>query len=54
MISAGTPGFNRDFAFEAWNWVDKDLVQSGVRDETNRHLSIDWIYAGFVIMCCVV
>lgn len=26
------PGFNRDFAFEAWNWVDKDLVQS-VRDE---------------------
>ena len=22
------PGFNRDFAFEAWNWVDKDLVQS--------------------------
>lgn len=26
------PGFNRDFAFEAWNWVDADLVQQ-VRDE---------------------
>lgn len=24
------PGFNRDFAFEEWNWVDADLVQKFV------------------------
>ena len=28
------PGFNRDFAFEEWNWVDADLVQK-VRDEAD-------------------
>lgn len=34
------PGFNRDFAFEAWQWVDKDLVQS-VRDEAERKANYD-------------
>ena len=34
------PGFNRDFAFEAWNWVDKDLVQS-VRDEAEGKANYD-------------
>lgn len=34
------PGFNRDFAFEAWPWVDKDLVQS-VRDEAERKANYD-------------
>ena len=34
------PGFNRDFAFEAWNWVDKDLVQS-VRDEADSKANYD-------------
>lgn len=34
------PGFNRDFAFEAWNWVDKDLVQS-VRDEADSKVNYD-------------
>ena len=29
------PGFNRDFAFEEWNWVDADLVQK-VRDEAEK------------------
>ena len=29
------PGFNRDFAFEEWNWVDADLVQK-VRDEAEE------------------
>ena len=34
------PGFNRDFAFEAWNWVDKDLVQL-VRDEADSKANYD-------------
>lgn len=34
------PGFNRDFAFEAWNWGDKDLVQS-VRDEADSKANYD-------------
>ena len=34
------PGFNRDFAFEAWNWVGKDLVQS-VRDEADSKANYD-------------
>ncbi|MGT2743616.1 THUMP domain-containing class I SAM-dependent RNA methyltransferase [Streptococcus plurextorum] len=38
------PGFNRNFAFEAWPWVDKDLVQS-VRDDAeekaNYHVELD-------------
>lgn len=34
------PGFNRDFAFEAWQWVDKDLVQS-VRDEAESKANYD-------------
>lgn len=34
------PGFNRDFAFEAWNWVDKELVQT-VRDEAEAKAHYD-------------
>lgn len=34
------PGFNRDFAFEAWNWVDADLVQQ-VRDEAEAKADYD-------------
>lgn len=34
------PGFNRDFAFEAWNWVDADLVQQ-VRDEAEAKSDYD-------------
>lgn len=34
------PGFNRDFAFEAWPWVDKDLVQT-VRDEAEKQANYD-------------
>ncbi|MBM7642231.1 THUMP domain-containing class I SAM-dependent RNA methyltransferase [Streptococcus loxodontisalivarius] len=34
------PGFNRDFAFEAWSWVDKDLVQA-VRDEAESKADYD-------------
>lgn len=34
------PGFNRDFAFEAWPWVDKDLVQR-VRDEADAKANYD-------------
>ncbi|WP_295487105.1 class I SAM-dependent RNA methyltransferase [uncultured Streptococcus sp.] len=34
------PGFNRDFAFEAWNWVDADLVQQ-VRDEADAKADYD-------------
>lgn len=34
------PGFNRNFAFEAWPWVDKDLVQS-VRDEAESKANYD-------------
>ena len=34
------PGFNRDFAFEEWNWVDPDLVQK-VRDEAEEKANYD-------------
>lgn len=34
------PGFNRDFAFEEWNWVDADLVQK-VRDEAEEKVNYD-------------
>ena len=34
------PGFNRDFAFEEWNWVDADLVQK-VRDEDEEKANYD-------------
>jgi putative N6-adenine-specific DNA methylase len=34
------PGFNRDFAFEEWNWVDADLVQK-VRDEAEEKANYD-------------
>lgn len=34
------PGFNRDFAFEEWNWVDDDLVQQ-VRDEAEEKANYD-------------
>ncbi len=34
------PGFNRDFAFEQWNWVDPDLVQT-VRDEAESKADYD-------------
>ncbi|MGT2729855.1 THUMP domain-containing class I SAM-dependent RNA methyltransferase [Streptococcus phocae subsp. salmonis] len=34
------PGFNRSFAFESWNWVDKDLVQK-VRDEAEQAANYD-------------
>lgn len=34
------PGFNRQFAFETWDWVDKDLVQS-VRDEAEAEADYD-------------
>lgn len=34
------PGFNRDFAFEEWNWVDADLVQQ-VRDEAEGKANYD-------------
>lgn len=34
------PGFNRDFAFEEWNWVDVDLVQK-VRDEAEEKANYD-------------
>ena len=34
------PGFNRDFSFEAWNWVDADLVQQ-VRDEAEAKADYD-------------
>lgn len=34
------PGFNRDFAFEAWPWVDKALVQR-VRDEAESQANYD-------------
>ena len=34
------PGFNRDFAFEDWNWVDADLVQQ-VRDEAEEKANYD-------------
>lgn len=34
------PGFNRDFAFEEWTWVDADLVQQ-VRDEAEEKANYD-------------
>lgn len=34
------PGFNRDFAFEEWDWVDDDLVQQ-VRDEAEEKANYD-------------
>ncbi|MGF1400682.1 THUMP domain-containing class I SAM-dependent RNA methyltransferase [Streptococcus infantarius] len=34
------PGFNRDFAFEEWNWVAADLVQK-VRDEAEEKANYD-------------
>ena len=34
------PGFNRDFAFEEWNWVAADLVQQ-VRDEAEEKANYD-------------
>lgn len=34
------PGFNRDFAFEEWNWVDDDLVKQ-VRDEAEEKANYD-------------
>lgn len=34
------PSFNRDFAFEEWNWVDDDLVQQ-VRDEAEEKANYD-------------
>ena len=34
------PGFNRDFAFENWSWVDKTLVQQ-VRDEAEEEANYD-------------
>ncbi|MCW8645124.1 class I SAM-dependent RNA methyltransferase [Streptococcus macedonicus] len=34
------PGFNRDFAFEEWDWVDDDLVQQ-VRDEAEKKANYD-------------
>lgn len=34
------PGFNRDFAFEEWNWVDADLVKK-VRDEAEEKANYD-------------
>lgn len=34
------PGFNRDFAFEEWNWFDADLVQQ-VRDEAEEKANYD-------------
>ena len=45
------PGFNRDFAFEAWNWVDKDLVQS-VRDEAEGKatMMLNWISWVVILM----
>lgn len=34
------PGFNRDFAFEAWPWVDQSQVQK-VRDESESKANYD-------------
>lgn len=34
------PGFNRDFAFEKWSWVPKELVQA-VRDEAESKADYD-------------
>lgn len=42
------PGFNRDFAFEAWPWVDESQVQK-VRDEaeSKANYDIDLDISGF-------
>ncbi|HGC6915911.1 THUMP domain-containing class I SAM-dependent RNA methyltransferase [Streptococcus agalactiae] len=42
------PGFNRDFAFEAWSWVDQSQVQK-VRDEaeSKANYDIDLDISGF-------
>lgn len=42
------PGFNRDFAFEAWPWVDQSQVQK-VRDEaeSKANYDIDLDISGF-------
>ncbi|HFH7267304.1 TPA: class I SAM-dependent RNA methyltransferase [Streptococcus agalactiae] len=42
------PGFNRDFAFEAWPWVDQSQVQT-VRDEaeSKANYDIDLDISGF-------
>ncbi|HHD5303684.1 THUMP domain-containing class I SAM-dependent RNA methyltransferase [Streptococcus pyogenes] len=34
------PGFNRSFAFEEWNWVDKDIVQQ-VRDDAEQEANYE-------------
>ena len=34
------PGFNRDFSFEEWDWVDKDLIQK-VRDTADMKANYD-------------
>lgn len=34
------PGFNRSFACEEWNWVDKDLVEN-VRNEADEQANYD-------------
>ncbi|CAM2824416.1 putative N6-adenine-specific DNA methylase [Streptococcus acidominimus] len=34
------PGFNREFAFESWSWVSKELVQK-VRDEAEAKADYD-------------
>ncbi|MCF6515065.1 class I SAM-dependent RNA methyltransferase [Lactobacillus sp. S2-2] len=34
------PGFNRDFSFEKWEWVDDDLVQK-LRDEADSKADYD-------------
>lgn len=34
------PGFNRDFAFENWSWVDQELIKT-VRDEAESKANYD-------------
>lgn len=43
-----SPGFNRDFAFEAWPWVDQSQIQK-VRDEaeSKANYDIDLDISGF-------
>lgn len=44
------PGFNRDFAFEEWNWVDKDLVQAvRVEAESKADYDVELDISGFDI-----
>lgn len=49
------PGFNRDFAFEAWPWVDQSQVQK-VRDEaeSKANYDIDLDISGFDLDGCMV